>query len=405
MIYTKPIADINWEDVENFCEQKIPENAYLDYKENFPQNLYKSIAAFANTLGGLILIGVEEDNENKPVLPVKGINFDRGLSERIMNIILSNITPPVFPEIQIVTNYKGNSAIVIIRIPQSNQTPHAINNNTQVYIRTGNKNNPEKYANLDRIFWLNNQREKATNLKNSLINEAQKRFNDIYEKKINQPVNNEEAANRFTQGFFTLFLSPIYPENPFLSPPELNQRVTNFFVRDYFRTGEEFPISRHHRGSELFKNGSIVSLFLGDFIHYAEFNIFGLYFFRQILNWSFEQKKSSPIRIIRETEILSRLGEFLDSAIKFYENIGYNGLLQFTMKIDDIKDYPLGIFPGPELVTTIENEVEHSETILANLIADKKDSLILNKLKKVSWTFGLDIHENRYKEFLKKYKK
>src|SRR6266849_6417511 len=100
MLYVKPADQITWNDIESFCQQGLPEGAYLDYKEDFPKNLEKTIAAMANTLGGIILIGVEEDKQTtKPILPLKGIEFQRGLEERIMSIILTNITPPIFPEV------------------------------------------------------------------------------------------------------------------------------------------------------------------------------------------------------------------------------------------------------------------------------------------------------------------
>ena len=72
MLYTKPITEILWDDVEAFCQQRVPEGTYLDYKQDFPKHLQKTIAAMANTLGGVILIGVAEDAEGKPVTPVNG---------------------------------------------------------------------------------------------------------------------------------------------------------------------------------------------------------------------------------------------------------------------------------------------------------------------------------------------
>ncbi len=121
MIYDKPTQDINWQDVEEFCRQGIAENTYLDYKEDFPNNLAKTIAAMANTLGGIIFIGIKEDAESKPITPLKGIQFQRGLSERVTNIILSNITPPVFPEVGVCTNDDSTLALILINIPQSHQ--------------------------------------------------------------------------------------------------------------------------------------------------------------------------------------------------------------------------------------------------------------------------------------------
>jgi hypothetical protein len=45
-----------------FCQTKQAEGARLDYKGTaFPKDLAKIIAAFSNTLGGLILLGVDAD--------------------------------------------------------------------------------------------------------------------------------------------------------------------------------------------------------------------------------------------------------------------------------------------------------------------------------------------------------
>ena len=52
-LYSAAIASITWADVERFCLQGTAENAYLDYKKDFPNDLAKTIAAMANTLGDL----------------------------------------------------------------------------------------------------------------------------------------------------------------------------------------------------------------------------------------------------------------------------------------------------------------------------------------------------------------
>ncbi len=53
MLYTKKIDEITWGDIEDFCNQQIPEGSTLDYKQDIPKALYKTIAAFGNTIGGL----------------------------------------------------------------------------------------------------------------------------------------------------------------------------------------------------------------------------------------------------------------------------------------------------------------------------------------------------------------
>src|SRR5271157_5965668 len=100
MLYTKTIERITFEDVVNFCAERHRESIHLDYKREIDNSLAKTIAAMANTWGGLILVGVEDD-DSRPMLPVEGMYYQERLRERINNIILGNITPPVFPEIQI----------------------------------------------------------------------------------------------------------------------------------------------------------------------------------------------------------------------------------------------------------------------------------------------------------------
>jgi len=174
MLYTKTIEAVDFQDVVEFCEQKHRETIHLDYKQDINRSLAKTIAAMANTWGGLIIIGVEDD-DSKPKLPVVGIKYEKSLREKINNIILGNVMPPVFPEMQVCQSKDGKNALIVIRVPQSNLTPHAIKNNTKVYIRTDTSNEPEELADIDRIQWLVDRREKSVQLSDSFSEKALRR--------------------------------------------------------------------------------------------------------------------------------------------------------------------------------------------------------------------------------------
>ena len=92
-LYSKKIEEVTWQDVEEFCSQKLTENSYLDYKADFSKKLDRTIAAMANTYGGVILLGVSEDGQSKPISPIAGIELNGAIEDRVMNIIVGNISP------------------------------------------------------------------------------------------------------------------------------------------------------------------------------------------------------------------------------------------------------------------------------------------------------------------------
>ena len=53
MFFDKPIHDLTYQDVVNFCKRQLPEGKQLDYKYLLPKNhekFAKTIASFANAL-------------------------------------------------------------------------------------------------------------------------------------------------------------------------------------------------------------------------------------------------------------------------------------------------------------------------------------------------------------------
>jgi len=72
------------------------ETETLEFKESLCEGFYKTIAAFANTRGGIILLGV--DNENK----IKGVDSSSKFLEELTNSIINKLSiHPVIETINI----------------------------------------------------------------------------------------------------------------------------------------------------------------------------------------------------------------------------------------------------------------------------------------------------------------
>jgi len=166
-LWQKPASEITFADIDAFCRTNQPEGARLDYKGiAFPRNLDKTIAAFANTLGGLIILGVEADTtSNQPIWPpTDGYPAEAGLGERVVQIAQDSIYPPVRVAVSnVISNeHVSGTVLLVIRIHESREAPHAIDKNRRVYVyeRTNNRNEPYVLADVQRIEQLLRRRDR-----------------------------------------------------------------------------------------------------------------------------------------------------------------------------------------------------------------------------------------------------
>lgn len=124
-------------------EQRITqgENATTEFKENFDQEAVETAAAFANTGGGTVLIGVTDRRE------IRGITIGKETLRNFSNRIAQATEPRVTLEIRPV-DIEGKS-VLWIRIAESDLKPVAVKG--VCYRRVGNSNrvmSPQEIAQM-----------------------------------------------------------------------------------------------------------------------------------------------------------------------------------------------------------------------------------------------------------------
>ncbi len=393
MLFSKDINEITCDDIQDFCSKQIPEGINLDYKADFPRSLEKHISAFANTFGGLVIIGVDESNE-RPTLPCEGITYQRGLRSKVENICVTNIYPPFIPEIQ-VCEPVNNKTFVVIRIPQSELTPHAVAGRTQIYIRTGSSSKPEEIATVDQIEWLRNRREKAVEFKNYLVLRANERFENICSiKKCRIPFGESR------------FLSiPLYPQLPYIELEELRNFLLSYRQPQSDRFGYFKEIERARP-----LEGGIGNFFLIEktgFVEYTEFNQFGLLFYvrdlgeynREKITDAGTEKEVLTQKRLEYWQLLRMLSILISTSVKFYKKIGYWGLIEIKLQVKGL----LGIeligtekpsvfdrrFPGPIDNLGIDKDLNWERTVYLNKLLDDEEGFITSLGEEVAWSMGL----------------
>ena len=153
MLFSTPPATAD--DIRLFC-QRFNEGIRVEYKSAFDRNVRQSsskmLSAFANTLGGVAIIGVNATN-GVPQAPIEGFE-DAGEEWALIleQIGLQGINPPILPKVTIVQSDVPGKCFLVIEVEESPEAPHAIENQTRVYVRTGNAANPYELASVDLIL-------------------------------------------------------------------------------------------------------------------------------------------------------------------------------------------------------------------------------------------------------------
>ena len=117
MFFDKPVNDLTFEDVVQFCQTQQPEGKQLDYKYFLPKNkekFAKTIASFANALGGTVIIGVNDDKNDKPKAPFTGIPYHEKMRNTIEDIIQTYIDPIVFVDVNTCVSKDGQRMFVVV---------------------------------------------------------------------------------------------------------------------------------------------------------------------------------------------------------------------------------------------------------------------------------------------------
>ncbi len=148
MFHTR-IDQITYEDVAAFCKV-FPESVRVEYKQDIIKNIPKVISSFANTVGGIWVIGVETDKAtNLPKLPLVGMRRRAGIEEQIVQSAQSGIYPPVTPDVRVLdVPGKPDQMLAVVKVSESIEAPHAIEGSTRVYIRNASTTDPYELADI-----------------------------------------------------------------------------------------------------------------------------------------------------------------------------------------------------------------------------------------------------------------
>jgi len=163
--FNKPYNTIQIEDLELLKD--VCEGWNVEYKRETPKpsKIAKSIASFANSHGGIYIIGVETSKETNKVIDIIGVD---DLPDKIHDSVRGNLNPfPVFETYSVILNTAKK--VIIVVVAKGQDTPY-IHNDGRIYRRQESSSDPIFESNRYSIDELYKRKEILEKEKESFRN-------------------------------------------------------------------------------------------------------------------------------------------------------------------------------------------------------------------------------------------
>ena len=385
-MFTKPIDEIEFEDVESFCKEWT-EGVRVEYKREITVNRHipKIVSSFANTYGGIFLIGVEADQKNNRVNSIPGIPQQNGIEEQIQQSALTGIYPGVIPEIKLIPVPNTENVVVIVRVDESVQAPHAIKEVTQVYVRVGSITQPYEYklADMDRIAYMLKRREDSQVVARQILDRIEERINNLAPAFITI-----EGSERIYSDLpkFTVIARPVFPYRPVISASDIYKSM---LIRPLRRV--EGGVS-HIRSDE-----------------YLELNEYGIVLHRVRLSIS-EHPFISEQQEIDYTQFIYHINDTILRIRNLYQKCEYLGNIQITAQLQNVLKMELIDPDKNPYRRTIMHNIEDTKCLNAEAFASKqclsrdleseenRKDLIEELVCQLLWAFNIPANQPRIRE-------
>lgn len=384
-ILTKPLENFSFDNIVSFAKENHQEDVQLDYKEQFPdkEKLAQLVVAFANTRGGVIIVGIKENRENGR--PVKFEGIEDGRHEEFIAQVISNISPiPGYETSK--TNAHDGKIFFLIRVFEGSETPYYCHNDSNIWIRTGSTKKPVAIASPEHAELLFRKSERS-----HLKREQNKKlawsnyvtFLKDAERKKQKKNQDNKAVN---SPLLSFVLQPFYPHTELIRPLNLEPIIQQSEMENKHTS---FPTRAVSWNSV---QEGMIHFNLSDFetkINCQQVFANGLLFnAKTVVRENLENGIHTHL-----AWVASQLYVTLKGAKNILEKLGYQGTLLGEIKLEGIENvtvFPMGNMWEFENGFSVFEErlwpIKLDTRKLSNEVALRE--YVVDVVRDVHWTFG-----------------
>jgi hypothetical protein len=372
--------------IRELCGQ-FGEGLRVEYKRDFDANvrnkLPKVVSSFANSHGGVLIVGVNTVNGIAEA-PFKGFELPARdeLVLTVENICLQNINPPVFPRTTVVPSDVVNRVFLIIEVEESGEAPHAIENSRKVYVRTGNAANPYDLADVDLIIDLVKRRKEPLELSDRLEKSAERRA----ERWVKSP-----------QSYVQVTVCPRFPRSAMYSSDENYE-----FVQNTRYVGRHFIEPNYLRRVPDGVAGQMPERPVVLAAAHEEINRFGLLFARTRFHkvpWD-GQQGGQPVLLYRD--LFHPLCKLLYCAESLYRARGFRGTVLVRVSLHNVAEERMTFYRrdgfffdelSPDDFRCIAEAVSVERLVEVDRVVTNKLDVLTDILGEIAWSFWQSLAE------------
>ena len=339
-LYTADLDKLTFDDVKKFVELRIKENQQIEYKSYWPKKpLANWLCAFANSSGGILLLGVEADENEKPT-NICGIQIDKASQDNVDSEAW-RVTPPLFglvetsPPIPLPDN--PSKAVFVIRVDTGmSDTPFNVDG--VAYIRTDGSTrriiDPELkrvgLATPDEFIALIKRRDAATELRKELIEGVQK---------------SRKFVGGMGSNFVEIAIIPEFPKPLYQWIPSFEFERMSWSDAAIKIDGKMYPFGQ--QGDTTRVQGGCRHIFHGHrYVSYLFSHRSGLFYnSRGIEPWLYEKPEAAfeNGHVFNAKLCLRFLFSSLGYAAQLYRAMNFYGNLYISMNVENVLDREIEI--------------------------------------------------------------
>jgi hypothetical protein len=172
--FGKKIEFLERADLNTLIDNNVSEGWFVEFKAQMPESIKvaKSIASFANTEGGWLIVGIVDDINNA-ASEISGFDLLKlkQPKEHIKNIVSAHIAPIPYFESKLI-ELESQKGVIVIWVPKSEEAPHILSDG-KIYRRIGESSEPIPEKNRHAVEELYNRNK---NTKAHLENFSKNKF-------------------------------------------------------------------------------------------------------------------------------------------------------------------------------------------------------------------------------------